>query len=248
MMLGTFFCYLYETFNKCDMFKNINIIEWRLLKLFVPSSYLLSQHVNPMLGTNSTFSAKSTSEEKSSIYTDTLVFHQYLLKDGVAFLRANQKDEKLLFSLKNDLKRGLVRGDVIEVKWQYDKNDAVVVTTNKISDGPVSDFRSQYPKPPLVTWNDVLPNDDIPRQQLIQTVENYLVQTTNTKVKEALQKEADLVLELEPYVRYDKKDVLISVGDNLGDYQQLIVWLVYKMDSDELFEYDYELDELKSVE
>lgn len=177
--------------------------------------------------------------------------------DETDYFLLNAEKEKSLHQFINDKNkdRSYLKGDIIEIKWKKDRiyisgdgetKDIAdwIISTNKIQNGKLSDFREKYKhKIEYYIFEDSYDQNFLDHIYLL--TEYYIANSENKLIKKLIQENEILEYSIENTTRNNKEYVLIGIGYSFEHKTNKIQWLYYdKNEPGELYLYNkiYEYD------
>ncbi|MEO1545461.1 MAG: SH3 domain-containing protein [Bacteroidota bacterium] len=235
-----------EVLKKTNKFLNITdngkIIkgEWYKVKGKSQSNEIITGYV---------FSSFLTKPKQKDIFE----FINY--DDNFDYSLLNTKKGDTLYSFINDNNddRSYLRGDSIEIEWKEDliyiagngdtkEIDDWIISTKKIKDGKVSDFRKNYNREIKYYYTENYAQSFLNDIYLI--VENYIVNSKNELIKNLIKERRQLEFSIEDRKRNDLDYLVLGIGHSIEHKISTIQWLYYNNDTGRLYEYDLPNDKL----
>ena len=200
--------------------------------------------------------------ELNKIYTDTVIFKQYMDYGDFYRFRVTIKD-KDLYPVNDSDDRSLARGDIAVLKWKVDSiwnPDAsdykwlseVSVGIHKIGDGKLSQFRKKYPLPITYYYSSEIEKkyskEDF--DEIYNLVEYYLANSKQPLVKSAIENQSDsqqIQYSIEEQNREEEEDgntvtyTVIGLSNYFENRNPIFQWLYLKQSNygyKVLYEYD----------
>lgn len=167
----------------------------------------------------------------------------------------NAQKEKSLYGFINDKNndRSYLRGDIIEIEWEEDliyiagDGDAKeiydwIISTRKIKNGSVSNFRKNYKKEIKYYYTDNYAQSYLDEIYLI--VEYYISNSKNELLINLIEEKKQLEFSIENRKRNNLDYLVLGIGHSFEHSTSTIQWLYYDADREKLYEYDLPNDQL----
>lgn len=166
--------------------------------------------------------------------------------------KSNNKIQPYYYS--DSINKSYLRGDAIEIIWKNktlieagDEEVAYdvewIVSTKKIKDGKVSEFRKQHPNilhHGAITETYTLTALDKP----YLNTEYYIANTTNNLIKMALKQQQKLAFSVEDKTWNDKAYTVVKIYQTLENKSTTLQWLFVSQETAQIYEYDLPSDRL----
>ncbi|WP_316795497.1 hypothetical protein [Pedobacter agri] len=179
-------------------------------------------------------------------YNDDGDYFQFLARKG---------DSTLSFINETDTNRNLNRGDQIQITWRDgtatipgDKDAKMpaqlLVSVEKISDGPVSAFRIKYGRKLKYTWSTDENYLSSYLDKIYLLIEYYLSRTKNPLLQAAIKHREELTYSIESTERHSRNYNVIGIAPVGSNGSQIVQWLYIAIEDNRIFEYDLPEDRL----
>ncbi|MEP0213157.1 MAG: SH3 domain-containing protein [Cellulophaga sp.] len=204
---------------------------------------------------------KVTGKSDSNIELTGYVFSGFLSqpkqKDTFNFLHYNDnfdypvigvsKGKSFYGFINNEEGRNYLKGDSIEIEWEtgvvYIAGDDdrkqladFIVTTKKIKNGKIANFREVYKKEIKYTYTNNYTQDYL--DKLYLEVENYIVNSKNELIKKIIEDKEQLAYSIEDKTVNGKELTVIGIYKSFEGRTTTVQWLSYYPEFPKLYEID----------
>ncbi|WP_349664422.1 SH3 domain-containing protein [Cellulophaga lytica] len=200
---------------------------------------------------------KSDSNKELTGYVFSGFLSQPKQKDTFNFLHYNDnfdypvigasKEKSFYGFINTEEGRSYLKGDSIEIEWEtgvvYIAGDGdrkqladFIVTTKKIKNGKIADFREAYKKEIKYTYTNNYTQDYL--DKLYLEVENYIVNSKNELIKKIIEDKEQLAYSIEEKTVNGKNLTVIGIYKSFEGRTITIQWLSYFPKFPKLYEID----------